>query len=266
MSSMNRNVEEAELDQLFERTLLESARGDELPRAATKAAWGRFAGAVAVATLSARANGAGGAFVSKVGTRVAAKWLVIGALGGSSLTFAWMRQKQVATSSESPHDVNTEVTTARPPLPEVPSVVVATPSVSAAPVDEPPATPNRSRREPRRPGALRKAQVSPNAAGKVDAATRTSTLAAEVAALDAARTASSMGNYDGALGLIADYHRDFPAGELSADAAVVAIDALAAKGDEAGAARRAIEFLERYPNDLHAAHVKRVAERMVYGP
>jgi len=63
-------------------------------------------------------------------------------------------------------------------------------------------------------------------------------LAREVAALDAARTALAVGANASALRQIERYHRDFPAGELAADADVVAIEALAADGDQA-AARRA---------------------------
>jgi outer membrane protein assembly factor BamD (BamD/ComL family) len=88
-----------------------------------------------------------------------------------------------------------------------------------------------------------------------------STLAAEVAALDAARTAAAAGELDRTLRLLDRYHYEFPAGELAADADVVAIEARAAQGDHAEVARLAARFLARYPNDPHAAEVRRLGGR-----
>jgi hypothetical protein len=85
-----------------------------------------------------------------------------------------------------------------------------------------------------------------------------STLAAEVAALDAARKA---GSADETLRLVDRYQYDFPAGELTADAEVVAMEALSAKGERDELALRAARFLARYPNDPHAAEVRRLGGR-----
>jgi hypothetical protein len=68
-------------------------------------------------------------------------------------------------------------------------------------------------------------------------------------------------DYTGTLRLIDEYQYDFPAGELAADAEVVAIEALATKGDQEEVARRAARFLARYPNDPHGAEVKRLGGR-----
>jgi TolA-binding protein len=83
-----------------------------------------------------------------------------------------------------------------------------------------------------------------------------STLAAEVSRIDTARTAISVGDYEGAMQLIARYHADFPEGALAADADVVALEAATARGDRAEVARRAKDFLSRYPHDPHAARVR----------
>ena len=86
-----------------------------------------------------------------------------------------------------------------------------------------------------------------------------STLAAEVAALDAARKAAAGGDPDATLSLLDRYRYDFPDGELAADAEVVAIEAFAAKGDRAAVAQRVARFLALHPNDPHAAAVRRLA-------
>ncbi len=90
--------------------------------------------------------------------------------------------------------------------------------------------------------------------------TRSSALAAEVARLDTARTSNAVGDYDGTVQLIERYHRDFPDGALAPDADVVALEAVAAKRDQAETARRAALFLSRYPGDPHAARVRWLAD------
>ena len=77
-----------------------------------------------------------------------------------------------------------------------------------------------------------------------------------MAALDAARTALAVGANASALRQIEHYHRDFPAGELAADADVVAIEALAAEGDAVATKRAARRFLEQYPHDPHVARIR----------
>jgi outer membrane protein assembly factor BamD (BamD/ComL family) len=77
-----------------------------------------------------------------------------------------------------------------------------------------------------------------------------------VSLLDAVLRASRAGSYDDALRLVEQYGRRFPAGELAVDAAVIALDALAGKHDDARVAEEAARFLARYPNDPHAAHVR----------
>jgi outer membrane protein assembly factor BamD (BamD/ComL family) len=86
-----------------------------------------------------------------------------------------------------------------------------------------------------------------------------STLAAEVARLDAARTALEIGAFDEALRLVTRFHRDFPNGELATEADVLRIEALSARNDQAGARREAARFLERHGNDPHADRVRQIA-------
>jgi hypothetical protein len=68
-----------------------------------------------------------------------------------------------------------------------------------------------------------------------------------------------VGAHASALRHIEQYHRDFPDGELSAEADVVAIEALAAAGDRTASRRAAEAFLARHPHDPHAARVRELS-------
>lgn len=84
------------------------------------------------------------------------------------------------------------------------------------------------------------------------------TLAEEVALLDSARRSLIDGNAAGALTALEKHGRDFGAGSLGAEAAVLKIDAMVARGDHAGAAAAARAFLAAYPQSPHAGHVRDV--------
>jgi outer membrane protein assembly factor BamD (BamD/ComL family) len=111
-------------------------------------------------------------------------------------------------------------------------------------------------RPERRPGK-RIASAQTATPGPARAASFRSTLSAEVAALDAARAALAARAFDQALQLIDRYRDDFPTGELCADADVVAIEALFAKGDHPAALRQAARFLSQHPKDPHSEAVRR---------
>jgi hypothetical protein len=236
-------------DTAFERRLLESARGDARPDGSGEA-WARFA-----ASLSALAPDASGpapraAVAAPVTRGVAVKWLVLGAIAGSGLTTGLMIERRHSTL-DGPGTLGEA-----PPLraaavepPRTPSG----PDVTAI-ADEPATTPEPARVRRRPPSR------SPRADTHVGAAP--STLAAQVALLDAARGANSLGDHDGAMQLVDRYHVDYPDGALAPDADVVALEAAAAKRDRDDVARRAQRFLSRYPNDPHAARVRWLAAHL----
>jgi hypothetical protein len=287
MPPIDHQALEAEQDLAFERQLLDSARSDALPPAAVHAAWARFAGATTA--LAAHTGGVKVARGIPASTKavVAAKWLAVGALCGSSLTAAWLRSKPsalptpgapVASSTALPArreptraSSTALVSSADPSLPlsDLP-LGLRPPAVPTSVAPDLTATPNVAQRgavesQTRFRGERRPLESTAPLAplrdtGPAPASARRSTLAAEVSLLDTARAASFADAYRDALRLVDDYHRQFPAGELAADAEVVAIDALAAE-HSALAVERAKRFLEHYPNDPHAAHVKSVAQR-----
>jgi hypothetical protein len=227
----------------FERSLLESARGDAPPAGATERAWRRFAADAALLVPLAAASAPRSWFESA--TARAARWTLIGALGGGGLVAVWLRPPAVREPPVAPAHAALPA-----PVADVPARVQAEPRVPTEPPASPAPAPGTLRgARPRKPAApsLPPASGSPNAE---------SSLAREVAALDAARTALAVGANASALRQIEQYHRDFPRGELSADADVVAIEALAARGDAAAAKGAARRFLQRHPRDPHVARIR----------
>jgi hypothetical protein len=255
MSSFEREAALNQSDQHFERALIESARADRLPTAATDAAWERFAvGLVGTAALAkaagppARAAAGGG----RLGARgLAIKWLVIGALGGASLSAVVLsahRERAPTNASAATPQVRPTASLPasrgdRRPAHPTPQTQTAVPAATAALANAAAGS-----------HAERRARRSPTAA----ASAADTTLAAEVSLLDAALRANARGAFDDGLRVIRDYHQRFPRGELSIDAEVIALDALAGKRDDEGVAAEAERFLTRHSNDPHAAHVRQL--------
>jgi len=242
--------ERAQID--FERSLFESARGDAPPPGATERAWRRFtADAAWLAPIAAAASAPRGWFdwFDSAAAR-ATKWTLIGAIGGGSLVAVWLRPQAAREPALAPASVALEATAAAPV--DTAALALDAPAGTApAPPSAPPAldTPPAARsRKP--PAPVSRTSTGPGAE---------SLLAREVAALDAARTALAVGANASALRQIERYHREFPQGELSADADVVAIEALAAEGQSAATKRAASRFLQRHPRDPHAARIRELA-------
>ncbi len=93
---------------------------------------------------------------------------------------------------------------------------------------------------------------------KVKGASSTDTLAAEIAAIDAARNALRSGDAKGALTLLDAYGRDFPKGSFGLEAQVLRIEALAAAGQREKARVLAERFLATHPNSVLAPRVRAV--------
>lgn len=248
---MSANEHDCSADERFERRLLDSARSDELPRD-LDSAWQRFD--TALRGVSVLAAGAAGARAARQAQRwLAAKWLFWGALAGSALTVLGQRALRAPRGETS--------TVLSPPAAltiasAAPSSSVLAPAVEAARSE---ASNTGTAAPPRVREARSQSQRAPApAAPPVRPSPPSSTLAAQVALLDAARTAVSSGATAEALRLAERYRTEFPNGALSPEAEVVAIEALVARGAHADASERAGSFFARYPGDPHAARVKRL--------
>jgi hypothetical protein len=240
---MSSSDQDCSADERFERLLIDSAQRDEVP-GNVDAAWQKFDSALNHASLLAA--GAGGALAVRRAQRwLTAKCLIWGALTGSALT---------ALSLRANHDRRSEASV----LPSGPL------AVSAAVSSAPPSTRSEAESQPRAAATTTSAQkllphssrphtkVLPNE----PAPSESSTLSAQIALLDAARTAVAAGASADALRLADRYREEFPNGELAPEAEVVAIEALVKRGDRQPAALRAARFLARYPGDPHTARVK----------
>lgn len=241
------------MDATFERMLLESARADGPPDGATKAAWASFAEMAAAAGKVAAAGGVAGA-ASRAARGAAVKFVLLGAIAGSALAAAWMERARHASALPLP------AVSSSPPASAMAPAGTRHPrevdSMFGRPV--PPSVDGSSSSE----GVTAPVPVvaaRPTHPGSIDRRAPASTLAAEVAALDAARAAILAGAFDESLQVVDRYHRDFPAGELAPDADVLAMEALAAKGDQRALADHARAFLVRYPRDPHVARIRSLA-------
>ncbi|MDP9033365.1 MAG: hypothetical protein M3O50_01040 [Myxococcota bacterium] len=242
-------------DHDFERALLHSASGDAPDADAGERAWMRFttltaniAGAKAVSSgvpTAPRTTKSVGRVASVV---TAAKWVMLGAIAGSAMTFALIAHRVPAQPRASAPLVPTAQTVAA----AAPSPVVARPILqtesSAAVVDPPPSA----------SGATALHSSARNSGLGLVSVTEASSLAAEVAALDAARSALDTGGPDDALALLGRYLREFPKGKLVPEAEVMAIEAQAVKGERARVIRDATRFLDRHPNAPERTRVEQL--------
>jgi TolA-binding protein len=243
---------EAAAELSFERALLASARTDALPTEATEDAWLRFSAAAgALGTGAGVLAAEGWRFWPPSGWRAGFRWLAAGAAAGSAVTALLLGGRaehapERATVKSDPVFVST------PAPPRVPTAAVVPPvphpaEVSSAPEEPTPSMPS-ARAAPRTASRSRSAP-SPAPA-----------LAAEIAALDAVRQAMAARDFERALEATEAYAREFPRGQLAADADALAAQALAAQGERAAARERAQRFLERHPDDPHAARMRRLLD------
>lgn len=84
-----------------------------------------------------------------------------------------------------------------------------------------------------------------------------SNIQGEVKALDRARAALRGGNSGRAIEELRDYSRNYPSGSLRLEAEALRIEAFAASGNHAEASRRAKRILDRSPNSVLAARLRR---------
>jgi TolA-binding protein len=215
--------------------LLRSAkryRLSEKSRQRALAAVGLAAGATALATGKAAAEGVG------AGTKLFG-WVVAGVVGVMAVGGAYLA---IAPGPKAPAPIAPSATAAAPLGSEIaPPAVVAAPEVAAAT-----AAPTTSASAAPRPA------VAANTAGRAD-------LQAELTALDGASKAIARGDAPRALTLLDAYGRDFPRGSLGMEATVLRTEALDRAGRHGEAVERARAFVKRYPKSPLADRMRRIA-------
>jgi hypothetical protein len=227
-------------------TLMRSVRRDApspRARAATLAAVGIGAAALPATTGVAAAAGK----VVGITAFGFAKSIAIGA-GTAVVLLAVVHQ----TSKPSASVVMAPVESTAP-APVAPPVQQASPPPSVAATAAPELAPLAA--EKPAPARLR---AQPTA----EPARAESTLAAEVAALDGARSAARNRDAAGALALLDAYERDFPGGVLAVEATVLRIEALANSGQSERALAVGRALLSRSPSGPHAERIRSIVARI----
>lgn len=274
--------------QAFEAALLASAQADACPTAAATA-WARLERELSAAAAAAMgpANGHTGTGAverppaprpTKAPPEAAADsehvagrgsafqpsrpaLVIAGAVAGSLLTGLALWALAPKSASPSPVVRASEPAPIAAGQPEPvshrgdrpPAVAVQTPAV-------PPSRPARPDETRARSGA-RKPPVRARPRGSDAPPTAASALAAQVALLDQARGALAMGRTGRVLSLVQRFHARFPGAALSADAEVLALEALAMQGAHRQLSARARAFLADNPYDPHAARVRAMLHR-----
>lgn len=209
----------------LESLLLQAARSQRAPRATraqVRAAVGLGVGAGALTAASAAGAAASKHAIGVLTVVGVGKYLMIGAAIGM-VTLGVNRYVSSPANHETPAVVSPVVSASTSPAKLAPLPVSApTASASARPVVVPPAPP---------------ASSSPAIPA----------LAPELALLDEARTALRRQDATAALGALDRYAREFPRGQMSAEAMVLRIEALVQSGDRASASSLAKSFEKANP-------------------
>jgi hypothetical protein len=166
---------------------------------------------------------------------------IVATLGAVSAVSVGIHLRQRAPSADEVRRL-----ASRPPAP--PRTVV-----------EPTALPPAAESPPPAPAAEH--AVPPRATRGDARPTLSAALAAEISAIDAARSALAASDGTRALSLLDAYGREHPRGRLQLEAEVLRIDALSKSGKTAQAKDHARLFLQRHPNSVLASRVRATLER-----
>lgn len=264
----------------FERELLASARADQVPAGARSRVGGRLgfvAGEMPHAEVQSRgaidqrSGHAGPASAKSAGARLAqvGKYGVIALIGGAAAmrSLSGDGQSVLPSSLQAPtpaaEPAIAAVELARPPAENAPllpegaalpkSAVTGSASGAAAPADVRSAPSVTQRQRAARAPALNPRPVDPVASEGA------STLMLEVVELDTARAALSAGENQRALDQLDGYRARFPQGELSLEASVLRVRALAGAGRGAQAARLARDLMKRPGTERYRTELGRIA-------
>ena len=242
----------------LERALLNAGRsytGSSSTRAKTLLALGLTGATTSVAPSAAATSPLPKAALSKVAIAV----LVIGA----AAVPVWRYFNHANGTHTAPPPLNAGRVSQAPSATVEPATLSPAPATELPPASDPPAiappaaapsaaAENAGARPPnnaRSPGAAR-AEAKPASAPA---------LAAELAALDAARSSLSHSDPSAALAALDGYSRDFPHGRLKMEAEVLRIGALAKSGQTDAARKRAEAFLRHHPDSVLASRVRSYA-------
>lgn len=241
----------------LERALIASASSDA-PSPRARAAAARALG------IDPTPGGSGGGPSGGVATSVTMSGAKIAGFVGLAAAIALAAWQLVVLGDD---EVETERATVDvgPPSPaaEPPAPLVAPiertgerPAGDARTLDEAPSEVQASPRS--RPIARTRPAVEADVPENAEPVAAPSTLAAEVAALDAARSAIRRGQTARALAMLDEYDARFARPELGPESDIARIEAHLAAGDRAAARSLADRFLAAHPTSPAAARIRRL--------
>jgi hypothetical protein len=220
-------------------------------------------------TATAAAGGAtAAALVTPSLTLLAAKWLVLGTLGGLALAAGATFASELATSAdESPSasaargEAAATSVRQRPNAPQNTTALHSARAAAAVPRTEGSKDPIVALAVPSRPASVGKPSAqTATSAGRATPASASlpalQSLSREVAMIDGARRSLASADAAGALRQLDEYSAVMRTGTLDREAQLLRIDALTQSGQHAPALSLAERYLASYPNDPHAARLR----------
>lgn len=246
----------------FERALLGSAKDDAPTSESVERAWSHLSAGLTAGLIVTPPIAIVGA--AKLGWLRIAGWITVGAVAGSGLTYGAVHR--VASTQDARSISHPAMSVSHP------SVLAAVPVPARVQDDAPSsavahaqerivaARPRPASGKPSTPlGRVTEPEPIANAAPSAKAEPP-STLSAEIATLDAARSALDHGATTDTLLHVERYRSAFPHGVLAQEAALLAIEALLAQHDEGRLVQEADAFLRHYPDSPSAARVRRLRD------
>lgn len=244
--------------------LLASARSDgpsRRARARAAAVLGvgvGIAAATAGGTASASAGaGAGAGAAAKIGsvgllTKIIGGTVLVAAIGGGTAVAVRESSRPPPAPVVTVAAPVTAATTSTASPPKAP-VVAEEPTPAPAPVPVPTVELTAL---PSAPIAASKPLSRPATAPSAE-----SPLTRELHSLDAAKARLEARDASGAIAALDRHDREFPHGALRAESAMLRVEALLVRGDDAGAKARAKDLLARDPNGPHAKRLRTILDR-----
>jgi len=263
MSEPRRLSEGSESD--LERVLLRAGRAPA-PTAARHRAVVAATTALATSGLAAGTAAAGGA-VAKTGAVAVLKWVgIAGFVGLTAVAADAVIEQRHATTTQRTHAPD-QIASVAPVAPSAairpaaapieapaPSVtLVESPPADTAPLAAPTAAPPQAFAPTTAPAPAAVRRATPSAE---PTASNGSSVPAELATLDQARSSLASGNPARALSILDGYSMRFPHASMASEATVLRIEALVNAGDRAAAQRVADSFLYLNPRSPYAARIR----------
>ncbi|HEY1532783.1 MAG TPA: tetratricopeptide repeat protein [Polyangiaceae bacterium] len=215
-------------------TLIGTAHGTAAAASAAHAGAAAVPGAGAAAISGASATGLAPAIFKLLSSKLAVALTVSGVAIGASAVWVQVAHRSAvpplgpAASAQTAEPVSAQLSAALPAAPD--------PALQLAPDSEP-------------------GKQSPSADQH-----RRDMLSAESALLTQARAQLRNGDVNAAQQVLSTLHKKFPKGMLRQEREVLAIEVLAARGNQNAARQRAKAFIAAYPESPHSAQLSRFAD------